>query len=44
MDLLVSVVAGPENTGVERKCYNIGDVSSVDGTLCGAPDMVAANV
>ena len=38
------MVAGPENTGVECKSYDGGDVSRVKGALCGMSNMVAANV
>ena len=43
-DLLVSVVASPENTGVEGKGHDGGDVGSVNGALCGMSCMVSANV
>ena len=33
--LLVGVVAGPENAGVEGKGNNGGDVRGVEGALCG---------
>ena len=43
-DLLVSVVACPENAGVKCVCHNGRDVCSVDGTLCRVAAVVPANV
>ena len=43
-DLLVGVVARPENAGVERKGYDGGDVGCLDGALCGVLAMVSADV
>ena len=43
-DLLVSVVACPENAGVKCVCHNGRNVCSVDGTLCRVASVVPANV
>ena len=43
-DLLVSVIACPENAGVECICYNGCDVCSVSGALCGVASVVPADV
>ena len=43
-DLLVGVVASPENAGVECKCHDGGDVGCLDGTLCGVLAMMSADV
>ena len=43
-DLLVSVIACPENAGVECICYNGCDVCSVNGALCGVASVVPADV
>ena len=42
--MLVSVVACPENAGVECVSHNCRDVSSVDGALCRMANVVPANV
>ena len=41
-DLLVSVVASPENTSVECKGYDCGDVGGLDGALRGMFAVVSA--
>ena len=43
-DLLVSVIACPENAGVECICYNGCNVCCVNGALCGVASVVPANV
>ena len=43
-DLLVSVIACPENAGVECICYNGCNVCSVNGALCGVASVVPADV
>ena len=43
-DLLVGVVASPENAGVECIGNNSGDVRGLDGALCGMFAVVSANV
>ena len=43
-DLLVGVVACPENAGVKRICHNGCNVCSVDGALCGVASVVPADV
>ena len=43
-DLLVGVVASPENTSVECKGHYGGDVGCLDGALCRVFAMVSANV
>ena len=43
-DLLVGVVASPENAGVECKGHDGGDVGCLDGALCGVLAMVSADV
>ena len=43
-DLLVSVVACPENAGVKCVGHNGRDVCGVDGTLCRVASVVPANV
>ena len=43
-DLLVGVVASPENAGVECKGHYGGDVGCLDGALCRVFATVSANV
>ena len=43
-DLLVSVVACPENAGVKCICHNGCNVCSVDGALCRVASVVSADV
>ena len=43
-DLLVGVVACPENAGVECVCHNGCNVLSMDGALCRVASVVPANV
>ena len=43
-DLLASVIACPENAGVECICYNGRDVCSVNGALCGVASAAPADV
>ena len=43
-DLLVSVVACPENAGVKCVCHNCCNVCSVDGALCRVASVVPADV
>ena len=43
-DLLVGVVACPENAGVECKGHDGGDVGCLDGALCGMLAVVSADV
>ena len=43
-DLLVSVVACPENAGVKCVGHNGRNICSVDGTLCRVASVVPANV
>ena len=43
-DLLVGVVASPENAGVECKGHDGGDVGCLDGALCGMLAVVSADV
>ena len=43
-DLLVGVVASPENASVECKGHDGGDVGGVDGALCGMLAVVSADV
>ena len=43
-DLLVGVVARPENASVKCICHNGCNVRSVDGALCGVASVVPADV
>jgi len=43
-DLLVGVIACPENACVECICYNGCDVCSVNGALCGVASAAPADV
>ena len=43
-DLLVGVVASPENACVEGKSHNGSDIGGLDGALCGVFWMVSADV
>ena len=43
-DLLICVVASPENACVEGKSHNGSDVGCLDGALCGVFRTVSADV